>query len=67
MDTRLSFDMFVPTQVSCGRSAWTNGYLACRGKQLRNAEYVMFDRVEANPLNATVMAGSRVARETDSE
>lgn len=69
MDTRLSFDMFVPTRVSCGRPVWTNGYLACRRKQLQNAgvEYVMFDRVEANPLKDTVRVGSRVARETDSE
>lgn len=68
MDTRLSFDMFVPTRVSCGRPVRTNGYWACTGKQLQNAgvEYVMFDRVEANSLKDTVMAVSRVARKTDS-
>lgn len=69
MDTRLSFDMFVPTRVSCGRPVRTNGYLARTGKQLQNAgvEYVMFDRVEANSLKDTVRVGSRVARKTDSE
>lgn len=89
MDTRLQFNMYVPTRtlfgvgelnnlhiqfmpgkkallvISNGKSTKVNGYLARAEEQLRKAgvEYVLFDRIEANPLKATVMAGSVVARE----
>lgn len=51
--------------ISNGRSTRDNGYLARAEAQLAKAgvETVLFDRVEPNPLLATVMAGSAVARQ----
>lgn len=50
--------------ISNGRSTRANGYLARLEEQLRLADiaYTVFDRVEANPLLGTVMAGGAVAR-----
>lgn len=51
--------------ISKGKSARANGYLARTEEQLRLAgiETVVFDRVEANPLKSTVMAGGAFAKE----
>ena len=51
--------------ISNGRSTRASGYLTRTEEQLRTAgvETVLFDRVEANPLKSTVMAGSALARE----
>lgn len=51
--------------ISDGKSTKTNGYLARTQEQLYRAgvETVLFDRVEANPLKSTVMAGAACARE----
>lgn len=51
--------------ISSGRSARSNGYLARTEEQLKQAviETVVFDRVEANPLKSTVMAGGAFAKE----
>ncbi len=91
METRLSFNMYVPTHVlfgagelnnlhnqtmpgkkallviSNGKSTRRNGYLARTEEQLRlsGVKYVIFDRVEPNPLKSTVMAGSETARAND--
>ena len=48
-----------------GKSTRANGYLAATEEQLRLAgiESVVFDRIEANPLKSTVMAGAAAARE----
>lgn len=45
--------------ISNGRSTRANSYLSRTEEQLRMAgvETVLFDRVEANPLKSTVMAG----------
>lgn len=50
--------------ISNGKSTRTNGYLATTEQQLRMAgvESVVFDRIEANPLKSTVMAGAASAR-----
>ncbi len=50
--------------ISNGKSTRTNGYLATTEEQLRMAgvESVVFDRIEANPLKSTVMAGAASAR-----
>lgn len=50
--------------VSDGKSTKVNGYLDRLVKELEKAdiETVLFDRIEANPLKATVMAGSAEAR-----
>lgn len=50
--------------ISDGKSTKVNGYLDRVIKELEKAdiETVLFDRIEANPLNATVMAGSAEAR-----
>lgn len=50
--------------ISNGRSTRANGYLARLEEQLRLAgiAYTVFDKVEANPLLGTVMAGGAVAR-----
>ncbi|HIU25145.1 MAG TPA: iron-containing alcohol dehydrogenase [Candidatus Copromorpha excrementigallinarum] len=52
--------------ISNGKSTKVNGYLDRCVKQLEKAgvEYVIFDRIEANPLNTTVMQGAKKARET---
>lgn len=51
--------------ISKGKSARTNGYLARTEEQLKLAgiETAVFDKVEANPLKSTVMAGGAFARE----
>lgn len=51
--------------VSNGRSTKDNGYLDTVGSELKQAgiEAVVFDRVEANPLKSTVMAGAAFAKE----
>ena len=51
--------------ISRGKSAKANGYLARTEEQLKLAgiEIVLFDRVEANPLKSTVMAGGAYAKE----
>ena len=51
--------------ISNGKSTRENGYLARTEEQLAKAgvEYFVFDRVEANPLKSTVMAGGAFARE----
>lgn len=50
--------------ISNGKSAKANGYLAKTEEQLQkaNVEFVLFDRVEANPLKSTVMEGAAKAR-----
>lgn len=52
--------------ISSGKSARTNGYLSRVEEQLHQAgvETVVFDKVQPNPLKATVMEGSVFARET---
>lgn len=51
--------------ISNGRSTKANGYLATVEAELHMAGVgtVLFDRVEANPLKSTVMAGAAAARE----
>jgi len=51
--------------ISRGKSTKANGYLARTEEQLKLAEIetVVFDRVEANPLKSTVMAGGAYAKE----
>ena len=51
--------------ISRGKSTKANGYLARTEEQLKLAgiETVVFDRVEANPLKSTVMAGGAYAKE----
>lgn len=51
--------------ISNGKSARANGYLARTEEQLKLAgiETVVFDKVEANPLKSTVMAGGTFAKE----
>lgn len=51
--------------ISDGRSTRANGYLARTEKQLEEAgiSSVVFDKVQANPLKSTVMAGAKFARE----
>lgn len=51
--------------ISNGKSAKANGYLTRVEAQLKacGVGYVLFDRVEANPLKSTVMAGAAAARE----
>lgn len=51
--------------ISNGKSAKANGYLARTEEQLHLAgvETVVFNKVEANPLKSTVMAGGAFARE----
>ena len=51
--------------ISNGRSTKANGYLATVEAELHTAGVatVLFDRVEANPLKSTVMAGAAMALE----
>ncbi|HWQ70883.1 MAG TPA: iron-containing alcohol dehydrogenase [Desulfitobacteriaceae bacterium] len=51
--------------ISKGKSARANGYLERTEDQLKLAgiETVVFDKVEANPLKSTVMAGGTFANE----
>lgn len=53
--------------ISNGKSTRENGYLARTEEQLKLAgvETVVFDKVEANPLRSTVMAGGAFARENN--
>ncbi len=53
--------------ISKGKSTRANGYLARTEEQLKLAgvETVVFDKVEANPLKSTVMAGGTFAKETN--
>lgn len=50
--------------ISNGRSTKDNGYLERTLKQLQkaNVEAVVFAQIEANPLDATIMAGAKLAR-----
>lgn len=50
--------------ISNGQSTRINGYLARTEEQLKKAgvEYVIFDKIEANPLKSTVMKGAAFAR-----
>ena len=49
--------------ISNGKSARANGYLGRTEEQLRlaGAEWVIFDKIEANPLKTTVEEGGRFA------
>ena len=51
--------------ISNGKSTKSNGYLARVESELSQAgiTMVLFDRIEANPLKSTVMAGAKSARE----
>lgn len=51
--------------ISNGKSTRANGYLNRLEEQLNKAgiTYAIFDRIEANPLKTTVMAGAAAARE----
>lgn len=51
--------------ISCGKATRDNGYLARVEEQLRlaDAEYVVFDKIQPNPLKDTVMEGGVCARE----
>ncbi len=51
--------------ISSGKSARANGYLVRTEEQMKLAgiETAVFDRVEANPLKSTVMAGGAFAKE----
>lgn len=51
--------------ISNGKSTKENGYLSRTEEQMRLAgvETVVFDKVQANPLKSTVMAGASFARE----
>jgi alcohol dehydrogenase len=53
--------------ISKGKSTRANGYLARTEEQLKLAgvENVVFDKVEANPLRSTVMAGGAFAKENN--
>lgn len=53
--------------ISNGKSTRVNGYLARTEEQLKLAgvETVVFDKVEANPLRSTVMAGGAFAKENN--
>lgn len=51
--------------ISNGKSARVNGYLDRTIEQITKAgaKYVLFDKVEANPLKSTVMDGAQAARD----
>lgn len=51
--------------ISNGKSTKENGYLARTEEQLKlgGISSVVFDKVEANPLKSTVMAGASMAKE----
>ncbi|KXS46513.1 MAG: alcohol dehydrogenase [Methanohalophilus sp. T328-1] len=53
--------------ISNGKSTRENGYLARTEEQLKLAgvETVVFDKVEANPLRSTVMAGGAFVKENN--
>lgn len=51
--------------ISNGKSVRENGALSRTEEQLKKAgvEFVLFDKIQANPLKSTVMEGATVARE----
>lgn len=51
--------------ISNGKSTRANGYLDTLEKQLKSMkiDWVVFDKVEPNPLKDTVMAGAKVSRD----
>lgn len=53
--------------ISNGKSIRANGYLDCLERELKqaNAEYVIFDRISANPTKPVVEEGGRFAKEND--
>lgn len=53
--------------VSNGKSMKSNGYLDRTIEELKkaNVDSVVFDQIEANPLNTTVMRGSKYAKENN--
>lgn len=53
--------------ISNGKSVRENGALAKTEEQLKLAgvEFVLFDKIQANPLKTTVMEGAAVARENN--
>lgn len=53
--------------TSNGKSVKVNGYLSRTEEQLHMSgiETILFDKVEANPLKSTVMAGGKAARDAD--
>lgn len=53
--------------ISKGKSTRANGYLARTEEQLKlsGVESVVFDKVEANPLKSTVMAGGAFVKENN--
>lgn len=50
--------------ISNGNAVKANGALDCTIEELKkaNVEYAIFDKVEANPLKSTVMAGAEFAK-----
>jgi alcohol dehydrogenase len=53
--------------ISNGKSVRENGALARTEEQLKKAgvEFVLFDKIQANPLKSTVMEGAAVARKNN--
>lgn len=53
--------------ISNGKSTKENGYLSRTEEQLKLAgvEYVIFDKIEANPLKSTVMKGAAFVKENE--
>jgi alcohol dehydrogenase len=53
--------------ISNGKSTKENGYLARTEEQLKLAEveYVIFDKIEANPLKSTIMKGAAFVKENE--
>lgn len=53
--------------ISNGKSTIANGYLARTEEELKKAgvAYVLFDKIEPNPLRSTVMEGAVKAHEND--
>ncbi|MEG1581361.1 MAG: iron-containing alcohol dehydrogenase [Bacteroidaceae bacterium] len=53
--------------ISNGKATKANGYLSRTQEQLTMAgvDFVLFDQIEPNPLNSTVMAGAAMAREKE--
>lgn len=51
--------------ISNGKSTKENGYLDKTEQQLKLAgvEWVIFDKIQSNPLKSTIMEGAKVARE----
>jgi len=53
--------------VSCGKSVRTSGALEAveKGLDACGVEHVLFDKIQANPLEPTIMEGVLMAREND--